>query len=144
MSFPACTSRNLGQKVWKYWKMEAGKLTDTSNGYLTGDAMKGYITDMVVSQAYAEYNHKVIDRLVMEAIAEASGKTVNIVEQIYTTHNYIDFSMKMLRKGAVAAPEGRKLVIPFNMRDGLIIWLAINPAPRSCQSLRLSRSCWWP
>ena len=81
----------------------------------------GVITDMVVSQAYAEYNHKVIDRLVLEAIAEASGKTVNIVEQIYTTHNYIDFSMKMLRKGAVAAPEGRKLVIPFNMRDGLII-----------------------
>ena len=29
--------------------------------------------------------------------------------------------MKMMRKGAVAAPEGRKLVIPFNMRDGLII-----------------------
>ena len=29
--------------------------------------------------------------------------------------------MKMLRKGAVAAPEGKKLVIPFNMRDGLII-----------------------
>lgn len=106
-----CGSRNLGQKVWKYWKMEAGKLTDTSNGYLTGDAMKGYITDMVVSQAYAEYNHKVIDRLVLEAIAEATGKTVKIVEQIYTTHNYIDFSMKMLRKGAVAAPEGRKLVI---------------------------------
>ena len=43
------------------------------------------------------------------------------MEQIYTTHNYIDFSMKMMRKGAVAAPEGRKLVIPFNMRDGLII-----------------------
>lgn len=116
-----CGSRNLGQKVWKYWKMEAGKLTDTSNGYLTGDAMKGYITDMVVSQAYAEYNHKVIDRLVLEAIAEATGKTVKIVGQIYTTHNYIDFSMKILRKGAVAAPEGRKLVIPFNMRDGLII-----------------------
>ena len=43
------------------------------------------------------------------------------MERIYTTHNYIDFSMKMLRKGAVAALKGRKLVIPFNMRDGLII-----------------------
>lgn len=116
-----CGSRNLGQKVWKYWKLEACKLADSAKGYLTGEAMRGYITDMVISQAYAEYNHMVIDRLVMEAIVSSSGKKAAITEQIYTTHNYIDFGMKMLRKGAVAAPEGKKLVIPFNMRDGLII-----------------------
>ena len=116
-----CGSRNLGQMVWKYWKTEAGKQAGVTNGYLVEDAMKGYITDMVIAQAYAEYNHKVIDRLVLEAICTGSGKKANIVEQIYTTHNYIDFSMKMMRKGAVAAPAGRKLVIPFNMRDGLII-----------------------
>ena len=116
-----CGSRNLGQKVWKYWKMEAGKLTGVANGFLVEDAMKGYITDMVVAQAYAEFNHQIIDRLVLEAICKGSGKKAHIVEQIYTTHNYIDFSMKMMRKGAVAAPAGRRLVIPFNMRDGLII-----------------------
>ena len=118
-----CGSRNLGQKVWKYWKMEAGKLTGVANGFLVEDAMKGYITDMVVAQAYAEFNHQVIDRLVLEAISKGSGQAAHITEQIYTTHNYIDFSMKMMRKGAVAAPAGRKLVIPFNMRDGLIIAL---------------------
>ena len=116
-----CGSRNLGQKVWKCWKMEAGKLTGVANGFLVEDAMKGYITDMVVAQAYAEFNHQIIDRLVLEAICTGSGRKAHIVEQIYTTHNYIDFSMKMMRKGAVAAPAGRKLVIPFNMRDGLII-----------------------
>ena len=116
-----CGSRNLGQKVWKYWKMEAGKLTGVANGFLVEDAMRGYITDMVVSQAYAEFNHQIIARLVLEAISQGSRKKAHIVEQIHTTHNYIDFSMKMLRKGAVAAPAGRKLVIPFNMRDGLII-----------------------
>ena len=116
-----CGSRNLGQKVWKCWKLEACKLADSAKGYLTGEAMRGYITDMVISQAYAEYNHMVIDRLVMEAIVSCSGKKAAITEQIYTTHNYIDFGMKMLRKGAVAAPKGKKLVIPFNMRDGLII-----------------------
>lgn len=116
-----CGSRNLGQKVWKYWKMESGKLVGVSNGYLTGEAMKGYITDMVISQAYAEFNHIVIAKLVLDAISQGSGKNAKMVEQIHTTHNYIDFSMKMLRKGAVAAPAGKKLVIPFNMRDGLII-----------------------
>lgn len=116
-----CGSRNLGQKVWKYWKMQAGKLVGVTNGFLVDEAMRGYITDMVVAQAYAEFNHMVIDRLVLDALVKGSGCNAHIVEQIYTTHNYIDFSMKMLRKGAVAAPAGKKLVIPFNMRDGLII-----------------------
>ena len=116
-----CGSRNLGQKVWKYWKQMSVNQAGVTTGFLMGDAMKGYITDMVVAQAYAEFNHQVIDRLVLDAIASCSGLNADIVERIYTTHNYIDFSMKMLRKGAVAAPKGRKLVIPFNMRDGLII-----------------------
>ena len=116
-----CGSRNLGQKVWKYWKMESGKLTGFSNGFLTGESMKGYITDMVISQAYAEFNHRVIGRLILEAIIGGSGRKACIVEQIHTTHNYIDFDGKILRKGAVSAQKGRKLVIPFNMRDGLIV-----------------------
>ena len=63
-----CGSRNLGQKVWKYWKNEAMNQEGMTNEYLVGEAMKGYITDMVVAQAYAEYNHQVIDQLVMEAM----------------------------------------------------------------------------
>ena len=82
-----CGSRNLGQKVWKYWKMEAGKLTDTSNGYLTGDAMKGYITDMVVSQAYAEYNHKVIDGMGGHSFGETASETVcNTISDFWKKH----------------------------------------------------------
>lgn len=116
-----CGSRNLGQMVWKYWKRIAMQQDNATIGFLTGENMKGYITDMVIAQAYAEYNHMVIDRLVMDAICSVSGAQANIKERIYTTHNYIDFSMKMMRKGAVAAPAGKKLVIPFNMRDGLIV-----------------------
>lgn len=41
-----CGSRNLGQKVWKYWKKETGNATSVANGFLVGEAMKGYITDM--------------------------------------------------------------------------------------------------
>ena len=116
-----CGSRNFGQMVWKYWKRIAMQQEGAAIGFLTGENMKGYITDMVIAQAYAEYNHMVIDRLVMDAICSVSGAQANIKERIYTTHNYIDFSMKMIRKGAVAAPVGKKLVIPFNMRDGLIV-----------------------
>ncbi len=116
-----CGSRDLGQKVWKYWKRMASIQTGFANGYLTGEEMKGYITDMVVAQAYAEFNHKVIDHLILESIIRVSGQKATITEQIYTTHNYIDFESKMIRKGAVSATEDKRLVIPFNMRDGIII-----------------------
>ena len=116
-----CGSRNFGQMVWKYWKRIAMQQDNTTTGFLTGDNMRAYVTDMVIAQAYAEYNHLVISRRVMDAICSVSGVLANILDTIYTTHNYIDCSMKMVRKGAVAAPEGKKLVIPLNMHDGLIV-----------------------
>ena len=116
-----CGSRNFGQKVWKYWKNIADSDPDSRYGFLTGKAMRGYLTDMVLAQAYAEYNHTVIHRLIVNAISETCGRKVNVVRHIHTAHNYIDFSMRILRKGAVSAKDGQELVIPFNMRDGLII-----------------------
>lgn len=117
-----CGSRNFGQKVWKYWRMVAHNPSlVTTTGYLEGEQMRGYLTDMVVAQAYAAYNHLVIQRFVLDAIRRVSGSTGKIVEQIVTTHNYIDFQMRMIRKGAVRAALGEKVVIPFNMRDGLIV-----------------------
>lgn len=117
-----CGSRNFGQKVWKYWKMVASnpQFNHPAVGYLTGEQMKGYITDMVIAQAYAEFNHITIHRIITEIFREVCGD-VEITEQIITTHNYIDFKSRMMRKGAVASLKGEKLVIPFNMRDGLII-----------------------
>ena len=117
-----CGSRNFGQKVWKYWRKTAHNPSLVSaTGYLEGEQMKGYITDMVVAQAYAEYNHIVIQRLILNAIRAINSNRGKIVEQIITTHNYIDFGMRMIRKGAVRALDSEKLVIPLNMRDGLII-----------------------
>lgn len=117
-----CGSRNFGQKVWKYWHTIAHNpsYNHPAVGYLAAEPMKGYITDMVIAQAYAEYNHKIIHRLIGEAFMAVEGR-YDVEEQIVTTHNYIDFKNRMMRKGAVASIEGEKLVIPFNMRDGLII-----------------------
>lgn len=117
-----CGSRNFGQKVWKYWHTVAHNptLNHPAGGYLAGDCMKGYITDMVIAQAYAEFNHMIIHRLINEVFMSIEGG-LDIEEQIVTTHNYIDFKGRMMRKGAVASLKGEKLVIPFNMRDGLII-----------------------
>jgi RNA-splicing ligase RtcB len=49
-----------------------------------------------------------------------SAKT-DRAEQFSTIHNYIDTDAMILRKGAVSAKSGEKLIIPINMRDGSII-----------------------
>lgn len=88
-------------------------------GYLTGEAMKGYITDLFFAQAYASFNHVCIVDLVTNVLAKY-GLT-KITERINTIHNYIDPRDHIIRKGAVRAYEGEHIIIPFNMRDGLAI-----------------------
>lgn len=80
-----------------------------------------YLFDMVVAQAYALYNHHVIrDRIfvILKKLCKAK-----CMESIFTTHNYISVCEKtpMLRKGAVAAGEGERFCLPFNMRDGIAV-----------------------
>lgn len=88
--------------------------------YLTGGFLKGYLSDMVITQAYARYNHMMIHRKIKAILEETFN--IHVVDEIYTTHNYIDFKdHPMLRKGAIRAYKEELCIIPFNMRDGLAI-----------------------
>ncbi|MDE5836824.1 MAG: RtcB family protein [Paramuribaculum sp.] len=117
-----CGSRNLGVKVAGHWHNIAQNPKRANHiGYLWGDSLKGYLSDMVIAHAYALYNHIIIrDRIftIFRKLCKAKCS-----ESIFTTHNYIDISgeMPMLRKGAIDASEGKKVAIPFNMRDGIAI-----------------------
>ena len=117
-----CGSRNLGVKVANHWHNIANNPKRAQYiGYLWGDALKGYLSDMIIAQAYAIFNHDTIrDRIfaILRKLCKAK-----CTESIYTTHNYISVSDEypMLRKGAIEASEGRKVCIPFNMRDGIAI-----------------------
>ena len=42
-------------------------------------------------------------------------------ESFHTIHNYIDTDEMILRKGAIAAHKGEKVLIPINMRDGSVL-----------------------
>jgi RNA-splicing ligase RtcB len=58
----------------------------------------------------------------MEVILNGLGITqTECAERFSTIHNYIDTDAMILRKGAVSARAGEKLIIPINMRDGSII-----------------------
>ena len=42
-------------------------------------------------------------------------------DAFHTVHNYIDTDEMILRKGAIAAHEGERVLIPINMRDGSVL-----------------------
>jgi RNA-splicing ligase RtcB len=83
--------------------------------YVEGELFEQYIHDMRIAQRFAELNRKAM----MDVIVKKMG--FHIEEQFTTIHNYIDVENMVLRKGAVSAQEGEKLIIPINMRDGSLI-----------------------
>lgn len=97
-------------------------------GYLSGKNLMGYLVDVLIAQVYAQLNHEVINEQIAEIYRKMSdgGKPVDFIT---TTHNYIDYDFKalmgkpnmMIRKGSIRAYEGERVIIPFNMRDGISI-----------------------
>ena len=90
--------------------------------YLIGEDLFGYLTDMFFAQSYATFNRRIIASVITEgALHDFDGYASISERSIETTHNYIDFNDFVIRKGAVRAYKGEKLIIPFNMKDGLWI-----------------------
>lgn len=81
----------------------------------SGFLFKNYIHDMKIVQQYAMWNRMAI----LDVICEKAG--LEYGPYFHTVHNYIDTDNMILRKGAVSAKDGEKLLIPMNMRDGSLI-----------------------
>lgn len=90
---------------------------DKKETLLQGDAMYLYLVDMIIAQTYAEFNHKVMSK----AIFRALGDDYFAEETIHSMHNFIDTTDWIIRKGAIRSYVGEKMLIPFNMRDGILI-----------------------
>lgn len=83
--------------------------------WLYGTFLNDYLHDVEICQAFARRSREKM----AEIILEKTGMTA--VEAFHTIHNYIDTNEMILRKGAIAAHEGEKVLIPINMRDGSVI-----------------------
>jgi tRNA-splicing ligase RtcB (3'-phosphate/5'-hydroxy nucleic acid ligase) len=83
--------------------------------WLEGKDAHAYLFDMLFAQAYAVENRKQIMRIVTEALK------VEPTDTIETVHNFVDFKDFIIRKGAVRSYTGERYILPFNMRDGLLI-----------------------
>ena len=83
--------------------------------YLEGTDRDDYLRDMKLCQLYANRNRISIINTILQHMNWAP-----IEGAFETIHNYID-SNNMVRKGAISAHEGERLLIPINMRDGCIL-----------------------
>ncbi len=118
-------SRHLGKEVAEYY-MAAGQKELKEKGitdvpyevtYLSGTLMDDYLNDIAIVQEYAELNRRVIASEVIKGMKWKEKETVSCI------HNYVDFSgvTPILRKGAISAKEDENVIIPINMRDGVIL-----------------------
>lgn len=110
-------SRNLGIQVCSH-HMEIAKKTNPRGdlSFLTGTDLDNYLNDMRICQTYAQKNRLEIGNTILRNLGNA-----RIVDTFETVHNYIDFDDMILRKGAISCTRGKKVLIPFNMRDGSVI-----------------------
>lgn len=115
-------SRHLGKQVAEYYQKLAKNICQKKgvkvpNGleYLEGEEMENYLHDMRIMQHYAKVNRESMAEIILEKM------NIDPLDRFHTIHNYIDLEKYILRKGAVSAQNGERLLIPLNMRDGSLI-----------------------
>lgn len=143
-------SRNLGVKVCNFWQEKAiANLTDDSSyrreliarlkaegrqkeigeelkkltkpqinkdlAYIDGADLAGYLADMRICQHYAVMNRETMADIICHALG------LSYEDRFTTIHNYIEIETNIIRKGAISAKRGEKVIIPMNMRDGSLI-----------------------
>ncbi len=82
--------------------------------YLEGEDREHYLHDMKICQQFALRNREVMANIIIRRLG------LEVQDMFHTTHNYIDHDSNIVRKGAISARAGEKLLIPINMRDGCI------------------------
>ncbi len=140
-------SRNFGLQVATRHQDQAIRECKMKNldipkhfAYLENSARDDYIRDMKVAQEYARLNRREMTARILKHLGILKHPKTPIqsdttiqpdipthqdsqepADQFETVHNYINFKDNILRKGAVSAQSGERLIIPLNMRDGSLI-----------------------
>lgn len=136
-------SRHLGKEVTEYY-LNQGQKEHKENGihipyeltYLEGITLENYLHDIQIMQEFASLNREIIlDELV-------KGMKWKVNESYSCIHNYIDtsgetvatFQAPMLRKGAISAKINERVIIPINMRDGIILGVGLGNTDWNCSA----------
>ena len=83
--------------------------------FVYGQYLEDYLHDVEICQRFARRSRELMAEIVLQQLG------LEAVDAFHTIHNYIDTDEMILRKGAIAAHEGEKVLIPINMRDGSVL-----------------------
>jgi RNA-splicing ligase RtcB len=130
-------SRHLGQEVTTYYLMEGQRVLQ-NNGieipyeltYLEGELMEHYLHDLAIVQRFAALNREII----LSEICK--GMKWKVLESFSCVHNYVDFKsdIPIIRKGAISANKDERVIIPINMRDGIILGTGLGNVEWNCSA----------
>lgn len=117
-------SRHLGVEVAEYYQNQGWlKCKDSIKAgqpmaYVEGELKEDYLSDLKVVQDFAAFNRECI----LDVLCK--GMKWKIEDCFSVPHNYVEQledGVYLLRKGAAPARKGEHLVIPINMRDGVLL-----------------------
>ena len=83
--------------------------------FVYGTWLDDYLHDVEICQRFARRSRERMAEIILGRLG------IEVVDAFHTIHNYIDTDEMILRKGAIAAHEGEKVLIPINMRDGSVL-----------------------
>ena len=83
--------------------------------FLSGRLLDEYLHDMRITVRYADESRRLMGETLLSALH------LHADDSFSTIHNYIDTEARVLRKGAVSAKAGERLIVPINMSDGSLL-----------------------
>ena len=83
--------------------------------FVYGQYLEDYLHDVEICQRFARRSRELMAEIILQRLG------IEAVDAFHTIHNYIDTDEMILRKGAIAAHKGEKVLIPINMRDGSVL-----------------------
>ena len=111
-------SRNFGLQIATYHQNRAHDfhhgVSQHGLEWLEGPGMQEYLDDSRVASVYAHLSRRIMITRVLESYGEKPRETIESV------HNYVGED-GIIRKGAISARAGQRVIIPWNMKDGCII-----------------------
>ena len=114
--YKAAGRRNEIQAALKALKWEAREATIPEDlCFVYGQYLEDYLHDVEICQRFARRSRELMAEIILQRLG------IEAVDAFHTIHNYIDTDEMILRKGAIAAHEGEKVLIPINMRDGSVL-----------------------
>lgn len=116
------------QDTVRRMKAERKGVVPDELSYVSGQSFEDYLHDMAICQDFASVNRWTIARHLFTITGIIIGG------HFETIHNYIDLDHMILRKGAVSARAGERLIIPMNMRDGSLICIGKGNEDWNCSA----------